>query len=372
MSARLHVCHVIHGLAPGGAEELLVELARVGPGRGLDVSFLSLMTPGASRVATEIRAAGAPLESLGLRTRWDPSALWRGPTVVAGLRPDVIHTHLKHADLVGAAAARRLNIPMVSTLHRIENVGSPVEKLKQWLGGQARVRTAARTITVSDAQRAWYLDAFAADPSVVVTVRNGIASPPPPHPAIRRAVREELGVADGELLAVMLAVMRPAKGHEQLLEAVQLVPNEAAVCLVMAGEGPLEPAVRDAASRSGCHVVLPGWVSDVDRLLSGADLIVHPSLADALPTALIHGLAAGIPAVATDVGGIPEIVTPDTGILVPPDDPGALARAISELARDPARRLTMGQAARRRFEREFSVETWVDHLSAVYREVLGR
>jgi glycosyltransferase involved in cell wall biosynthesis len=98
---------------------------------------------------------------------------------------------------------------------------------------------------------------------------------------------------------------------------------------------------------------------------------VQPSLFDALPTALIEGLAAGLPAVASRVGGIVEIVTPDVGILVPPGDPDTLARSLIELARDPQRRWQMGRAARRRFEQEFDAQRWVRTLRSLYDEVIA-
>lgn len=367
---QLRVCQVIHSLASGGAEELLVELARTGSQRGLDVSVLSLMPLGQHQVAADLRSAGARVESLDLGTRWDPRALRRGAQVMADLRPEVIHTHLKHADLVGAAAARKLGVPMVSTLHRIEDTGTRVERFKQWLGGQARMRMAARTITVSDAQRDWYLGAFGVDPQRVVTIRNGIADPGPPSDGEVERVRREMGVADGMLLVSMLGVMRPFKGHAQLIAAAELLPADLPVCIVLAGEGPLRADLERAAAATGREFRFPGWITDVGRLLAASDFIVHPTLTDALPTALIHSLAAGIPAVASDVGGVPEIVSEQSGILTPPDDPVALAAAISELALDRDRRVEMGRAARRRFDREFRAEVWVDSLRTLYCQML--
>jgi glycosyltransferase involved in cell wall biosynthesis len=171
----------------------------------------------------------------------------------------------------------------------------------------------------------------------------------------------------------MVAVMRPGKGHEDLLEAAALL-TESSVRVALVGSGPEEARLLARACELGMDgtLVFAGFREDVSRVLAAADLIVHPSRADALPTALIHGLAAGIPAVATAVGGIPEIVTPETGILIPPADPPRLATAILDLAGDAAGREEMGRAARRRFRECFDGSVWAARLHALYSSLLAR
>jgi len=369
----MRVCHVIHGLAPGGAEQLLVELAIAGPSAGLDVTVVSLMPLTGRRYASELLSLGVTVESLNLPSRWDPRGMVRAERVIKRLRPQVIHTHLKHADLVGAYAARRLGVPMVSTLHRIEDAETGVGRLKRWLGGQARMRVAARTITVSAAQRAWYLSAFRADPQKVVTIHNGVRSPAELTAPDRARLRHELGLEPTDIAATMLGVMRPGKGHEQLIGAARLIPEDSPLRFVAVGDGPLRDSLERSAQEAGVagtRVLFPGWRSDVSDILASSELVVHPTLFDALPTALIYGLASGIPAVASDVGGVPEIVTPDTGILVPAGDVPALASAVVELAGDPDRRAAAGLAARRRFEEEFAAEVWVGRLRELYEDVI--
>jgi glycosyltransferase involved in cell wall biosynthesis len=113
---------------------------------------------------------------------------------------------------------------------------------------------------------------------------------------------------------------------------------------------------------------LLGYRDDVPRLLESVDLMIHPTHADALPTALIHALSRGVPIVATDVGGIPEIVDEEVGMLVPAGDPARLATAIQGLTEDPARRAALGRAARKRFEEGFEARMWARRLGAIYRE----
>ena len=124
---------------------------------------------------------------------------------------------------------------------------------------------------------------------------------------------------------------------QDLLVAARRLSGRSGLWFVLAGSGPEEEAVRRRAADLD-RVVFSRFREDVGDLLAACDLVVHPSHADALPTALIHGQAAGLPAVATEVGGIPEIVTPGTGILVGPGRPEDLAGAIGDLAGDAAAR----------------------------------
>lgn len=372
---RIHVCHLIHSLGSGGAEQLLVEFAEAAPAAGMQTTVVSLMGTNGSRYADRLHSAGARVLSVDLATRWDIRAFARVEAVLERVRPDVLQTHLKHADVVGSWAARRLALPMVSTLHRIEQGGTAAERFKQAVGARARLARADRTVAVSHAQRRWYLDAFKADPSRVVTVHNGIREPAPMTATERAEVREELGIGSDETVVTMLGVMRPGKGHTDLLEAARLIPRELPVRFVMAGEGELAGGISRTVQGDPLlahRVILPGWREDVDRLLGASDVLVHPTRDDAFPTAVIHGLAAGLPVVASEVGGVPELVEAGAGILVPPASPPALADALVELIGDRDRRAAMGRRARERFEREFTASAWVERLGAVYREVLGR
>jgi len=374
-STRLRVCHIIHSLSAGGAESLLVDLATAAPSAGIDVTVMSLMPATDSVFRDALASAHAGVVSLDLASRWDLRAFRRVMRAMRTIRPDVIHTHLKHADLVGAYAARQLHVPMVSTLHLLEDSVEGVGKLKRWLGAKARTRVADRTVAVSDAVREWYLGAFAADPARVVTVHNGVLDPGPVPAGRSAAVRAELGIPRDAVVVTMLGVMRPRKGHDQLVAAAAKLPAAPDVRVVLAGDGPLREALEAAVQaddRARRRVVFAGWRSDVADVLAASDVVAHPTWSDALPTALIRGLAAALPAVASDIGGVPEIVTPGTGVLVPAGDPGLLAAAIADLAGDRERRRCMGSAARRRFEEEFEAVVWARRLRAVYDEVLRR
>lgn len=371
----MRVCHVIHNLQPGGAEDLLVDLATVAPSVGIELSVLSLLPLAGHRHAARLQALDVPVVSLDLRSRWSPLALAHGVRAVAGLTPDLVHTHLKHADLVGGVAARRLALPHVSTLHVIEDARSPVQRGKRQVAALVRQRSADRVLAVSDAQRLWYLRTFPrADGARIRTLRNGVMPPPAQDAAERRALRGSLGATDGDLLVLMVGIMRPGKGHDQLLDALAELGAEPRMRVVLAGDGPLRQDLERRVEHLGDRVppvVFAGFRDDVPALMAASDLVVHPSLAEALPTALIHALAAGRAVVATDVGGTPEVVTPDIGPLVPAGDARALAGALRPLLHDEEARAAAGAAARRRFEAEFDATAWARRLQQTYGELLA-
>ena len=370
----LRVCHVIHDLGPGGAEKLIVDLARLAPEAGVDISVVSLMPLGDHHYPRVLDGLGVPVRSLDLASRWDPRGRGRLRAVLGDLEPHVVHTHLKHADLLASDVVHELGAAHVSTLHLIEDAVGLVARMKRNAGVRARERSADRTIAVSDAVRRWYVESFpAVDASRVVVLRNGVPAPVEITDDRRTALRREFGVGETDLLVTMVAIMRPGKGHDDLIDAVRLITAEVPIVFVLAGAGPEEARLRRSVAMAGLgdRIRFAGFRTDADDLLAASDFVVHPSHADALPTALVQAAAAGIASIGTDVGGIPEVVDDETGILVPVGDPPALADAILELASDADRRRWLGKQARERFDEEFEGGVWLRRLRRLYDEVVA-
>lgn len=372
----VRVVHLIHSLEPGGAEAVLVDLARAAPAAGLELAVMPLVRPRDERYLAALRELDVPVLAVDLPSRWDVRAFPRSLSLLREWQPDVVHTHLKHADLVGAVTARRLRLPMVSTLHVIDDGAGAVAGFKRRLAATGRLTTAARTITVSEAQRRWYLDAFpGAHPDRVVTIHNGIVDPGR-HSAAGRpesdAVRRCLGIPGEAVVVAQVGLLREGKGHRDLITALGLLSDIPDLRILIVGDGPMRRSLELAGVPVRERLQFTGYRDDVPALLEAADMVVQPSEFDALPTALIQALAAGLPIVATAVGGIPEIVTPDEGILVPPRNPVALARAIRALATDGERRAVLGGAARSRFARSFEASSWATRLHTLYVDVIGR
>ena len=371
----MRVCHLIHALDRGGAEDVLVELARVAPAVGLDLSVVALTPLQGAVNAPRLQALGTEVRGLDLTNRWDPRGPRRALDLVAPLRPDVVHTHLKHADLVGAYVAARLGVPHVSTLHVIEDGVTGARRVKRFMAGAVRRRVAGHAIAVSDATATWARRQRQVPAARMSVIRNGVGDLAALDADARAAVRDGLGIPATARVVLMVAIMRPGKGHTDLLTAARRVLADHDAWFLLAGDGPLEDEIEAAigADPRLCDRVLPlGFRDDVPALLQAADLVVHPSHADALPTALIQAMAAGRPVVATRVGGIPEIVSDATGRLVAPGDVDALVGALVELLTDERRRVRLGTAGRARYEAEFRADRWAGALQELYRELVDQ
>ncbi|MGQ9406681.1 glycosyltransferase [Mycolicibacterium gilvum] len=375
----LTVAHVIHSLGSGGAEAVLVELARVAPEAGLRLIVIGLSDAHTSdgvdnRVVQPLRELGVIVHELH-SPRYDLLGTLRVARILRNEHVDIVHTHLKHADVVGGLAARMAGLPSVSTLHVIDKATSRSHLLRVRAALGARRRLAGTVIALSAAQRQWYRDLAGAKAPITV-LPNGVTEPRlTREPA---AVRTELGIAPGGLLAMCVSLMRPEKGHVDLLEAMRAVPPDLQVTLALAGNGPLLDEITTTVAadpRLSDRVRVLGFRSDITDLIAASDFVVHPSREDALPTALISALAAARPIVATTAGGITDIVSPDCGQLVEPGNPEALAAAITEMARTVrGGGSTLGQveqASRRRYESSFSADTWAANLRTLYERAVG-
>jgi glycosyltransferase involved in cell wall biosynthesis len=368
----LKIAHLVPTLHPEGPEIGLVDLAGAARETGLALVVVALAGTSDTTQVSALRRLDVPVVELGL-ARFDPRSV---PRTAAQLRrhgAQLVHTHLPPADVVGAAAALRARVPAVSTLHRIENLPADrADRLKRSARILARQRFMARTIAISQVQREWYRGLSGSGRNLVV-VPNGVTDPGPVDPDQRRARRAALEVGDDEVLVVSSAPMRRDQGHELLLDAVESLPDRLPLAVALAGDGPLRPWLESRVDTSDDLAARVRFVhrrQDLSGLLAAADLVVHTARSGAAPTALLRAMAAGIPVVATRVGGVPEIVTAATGALVP-RDAGAVADALVGLTEDPQRRLRMAEASRARFLTEYDATAWALRLRGVYEAVLA-
>jgi glycosyltransferase involved in cell wall biosynthesis len=376
----LTVAHVIHSLGAGGAEAVLVELARAASPAGIRLVVVGLSDAMSddgvdNRVVPLLRQQGAVVHEMH-SGRYDATAIARLAKLFREEHVDLVHTHLKHADLVGGLAARLVGVPSVSTLHVIDIATSRMHRLRVKVAVVARKFLSSAVIALSSAQRGWYAH-YAGAAAPIVVLPNGIVEPEVTRD--RAQVRAELGVSDDAVLAVCASLMRPEKGHAELLEAVRLLPADNPVIVALAGDGPLFGKIHSAVATDPVlaqRIRILGFRSDIADLIAASDFVVQPSLEDALPTSLIAALAGGRPIVATRVGGIPDIVGPGCGVLVAPGEPSALGAGIAQMATiigsEADASAEIGRAARERYETVFSADVWVSKLRALYETVLGR
>jgi glycosyltransferase involved in cell wall biosynthesis len=174
----------------------------------------------------------------------------------------------------------------------------------------------------------------------------------------------------------MVANLRAEKGHDVLIDAApQILEAHPDAEFVLAGEGPHRDALMERARRRGVadRIQFLGQCRDVPAVLAGADLFVLPSRSEALPNAVIEAMAAGLPVVASNVGGIPELITDGvSGVLVSPGDPRALAGAVIGVMEEPGRAVQMGREARDFVTRELGFGRLVARIEALYLSAIER
>lgn len=349
---------------------MLADFAALAPSVGVALSISHLSNAGGAAALERLKALG--LDSTHVPVRGlRPASVRAVRRHLEATDAELVHTHLKYADIVGGLAARSLGLPLVSTLHEAAWNGPPAEHARQRLAAFVRRRCADRVIAVSTAARASYLATGWDGPGHVEVVRNGI--PARPATESREAVRARLGLpADAPVLA-MVSALRPEKGHEVAFEAfARLRSRHPGLHLVVAGDGPRRAELERLAAPVGDGLVLAGHWDDVASLMAAVDVLLHPSHAEAFPTSLLEAMHASLPVVATRVGGIPEIVEDGvTGLLVPgPPQPSDIAEAADRLIADPALRRTLGAAASDRFAAGFGADAWMRRTREVYDGVV--
>jgi glycosyltransferase involved in cell wall biosynthesis len=366
----IHVCHLIKGLGRGGAEGLLPQTLRAGgPGFAFGVGYL---LPWKDALVDEIRVAGVPVRCFGARSN---AALLASVPLVAGWlrdsQADLVHAHLPLAGVVARLAGRLAGVPVVYTEHNLQERYHPwTRRANRWTW-----RWQARAVAVSGEVAASMERHLGSRVSVSV-VRNGIELDRPPPARERLAeLRRRFGLPEGAPVVGTVAVLRAQKRLDLWLEAaLRVLAAKPEVHFLIVGDGPLRQDLETAAERLGIvkTVHFAGLQEDVQPYLALFDLFLMSSEFEGLPLALLEAMAAGVPVVATAVGGVPEVVEDGLdGVLVPAGDPQALAAAVLALLTDPPRRARLSEAGRRRVERDFGVARMARELEMIYREVLG-
>lgn len=359
--------YVITSLDRGGAETQVATLAQGFRARGWHVEVASLLAAGA--IGARLRNASIPVHSLGMaRGRGDPRAVARLSRLVRAQRPDVVHSHMVHANLLSRATRLVATMPLlVCSAHSIDEEGRWREVAYRLTDPLCDVTTNV-SLAATDRYRRHRL----APADKLECVPNGIdVALFAPDAARRAATRQALGVSDSTALWAAVGRLDPPKDPITLVRAfAQHVAREPGARLLMAGGGALEAATRAevaAAGMAGCIDVLGGR-DDIPALLGAADAFVLSSRWEGLPVSVLEAGAAELPVVATAVPGTRELVQDGvTGILAEPGDVASLADAMARVAAlsVPARR-AMGQAAARQAREGYSLAAVLDLWEELY------
>lgn len=371
-SRRTRVLEVTGAMFFGGAERVIAHLCSE-----LDKSRFEPIvccTRGIGPLGEQLRTQG--IEVLLVRAsppaRWarrlDPAYLY---DLIKRYRPDVVHTHgLPALSAVGPLSYFGVLPYWVHTFH----YGNyPYARRRHMLLERVLCKRSDALIAVANSQREAVIRQHNVQAERVGLIYNGVRSNPfIDKPGVRAAKRAELGLTTDDLVVGSVAVLSEQKGVTYLLRAAcDVLARYPATKFVIVGGGPLEDKLKEEAGSLGLDrsIKFTGWRSDVAEILTALDIYVMPSLWEAMPLALLEAMAASRPIVVTDVGDNARFVGQgEFGLVVPPRDVPALARAICDLISEPNRLVELGARASGHYEQNFTVEHMVRAYEKVYAE----
>jgi glycosyltransferase involved in cell wall biosynthesis len=332
----------------GGAEEQVIRLAYAFAARNWETMIVSMVPP--SPMPADFHEHGIPLVDLGMRRGLpDIQSLFKLSKIIRDFRPDVVHSHMFHANLLARAVRLIQPFPvLVCTLHALTMAGVK----RDWTGifeiaHQITDGLAERTTAVCHAAAKYYVARRAVPAAKMIMVPNGIDTANfRPAPGVRERVRQELGV-EGRFVWLAAARLEITKAYPTMLRALAAL-GEGNHLLLICGQGSMLDQLKMLVTELGLgyYVRFLGLRSDVAELMGAADAFALSSDTEGLPLVLLQASAAGLPIVATDVAGNAEVVVDGvSGVIVPPRDPQAFARAMKHVAGlSENERLSMGRA----------------------------
>ena len=359
------ILHVDLHASWGGGQRQALLLARALADRG---HTQWIAAPPGSALGEQARADGLEVVAFPRRAELDPRATLAMTRLMRQLEPDVVHAHDAHAVTPALLAARLARPRPAVVAHR--RVAFPIRRgiLSRW----KYARGPDRVIAISRRARD-VLVACGVPSDRVVVIHSAVDLTPAPSPP-GQSLRERLGAAGSAPLVFTLAALVPAKDHPTLIEAAaRLRPREPGTRWAVGGEGRLLEAMRSEVARRGLdgRVRYLGFLDDGRARIREADVFVLTSSSEALGTSLLDAMAAGVPVVATRVGGIPEVVEHErTGLLAPSGDAAAIAAAIDRLLDDRALARQLADAALERV-RSYDVTQAAEATERVYDEAIA-
>lgn len=369
---RIKVLMMLTSFQIGGTERQAVNLALGLDRSRFDLHLASIHSYGA--LLEEIRPIQAFHDSFPIRS------LYRFGTFLQALRLarymrrnrfQVVHTYGLYTNLFAIPAAKLAGVPVV--VASIRDRGDILTRPQRWLQRQV-CRLADRVVTNAEEIRA-VLIGHGYRAGKIAVVRNGVA-PARFRPADVSTVRREFCIPGDAPVVLLLSRLNPMKGVEYFIDAASLTARDwPAVRFLIVGDSlqasyTAQLQARAASLGIADRVLFAGFRTDVPELLAGASLSVLPSLSEGISNTVLESMAAGVPVVATRVGGTPEIIEDGvSGLLVPPRDAPALAAAMQRLLSNPVLSSSLRDAARRRIADIFSMEASIRQVEDLYCEL---
>lgn len=372
-SDRLRVLQFLTVFGIGGTERQVLNLVR-----GLDRSRFGVEVACLNRwgaLLPEIEATGVPITEYKTTSLYNHTAVWNQMKFVNHLRRrdiEIVHTYGFHSNVFAIPPARLSRAAaLVASIRDTGEHLTPMQRRVEKLF----CRLADCVVTNAEAVRKRLINEGYA-PEKLVVIHNGIELTRYARKPAEGGLHRELGVSSNTPLVAVFARLNELKGIEYFLQAAAgLIERFRDVRFLIVGDGASRPELEKCAERLGLskHVIFLGFRLDVPTLLSEISVSVLPTLSEGLSNSLLEAMAASVPVVATRVGGNPEVVKGGvTGLLVPPRDAEALARAIAQFLEQPLLGTRFGLAGRERVIKRFALEQMTQATELLYERLITR
>lgn len=323
--------------------------------------LLELVCVPHARLGERLASEGFAVHTVPMRSGMDLPAVFALRKILKQGQFDVLNTHSGRDSLLAGMAARIAGTPLIV---RTRHLALPITSRATYTWLPHKV------IAVSDWVRL-YLVSEGVREKNIETIHTGIVKAGHDSPS---TLRDELGLTEGDTLAGTVAIIREKKGHADLIRAARvLIERRPNLHFALAGDGPLFDEIRASVHTQGLdkNIHFLGLRSDIPNVLAGFDFFVLPTYQEALGTAFIEAMSAGLAVIGTSVDGVPEVIEHGVnGLLIPARDDLALQTAILRLTDSPDERRRMGDAGRRITQTRFSVDTMADDTLDFYRRAL--
>lgn len=377
MRAPVTVVYLTDKLAYGGTPLQIIELA-LHLDRARFRPYLIALSQIEAAIRERLEQSNIQMECLEqanwVRVNALPAA-WKLYRSLRRLAPEIVHAFLTTGNVLGAVLGTLARVPVIVSSHRDLGGfdGKWITRMNFWTDRHLATSVTANSLAVREAlaQRS------NAPAETIRLLYNGIDLKKIETANRGLAKRQELGLPPNALAIGVIANIRVAKGHQYLLEAFnRIAPHVPQACLLIcgfAGDHDLMKTLQRLAAAGGAagRVWFMNSRNDIPEMLHALDVVVSPSLSEGFSNAILEAMAAGKPVIATRVGGSPEqIIDGVTGLLVPPQDAGAIAQALLTLLRSPGLRREMGTAAQRHVQENFSVAIMTRNHTRLYDDLL--
>lgn len=367
----IKVINVISDTNIGGAGKCLITYAEHADRSSFDLSVIlpsgSLLKPYLEKLGTRI------IEIDGLSDKsLDFGAISKLKAIFRREKPDIVHSH---ASMSARIAAKQCGIKVIYTRHSVFPPSAKISKgIGRKINGFINNHYADGIIAVAEAAKQNLLDT-GIDEKKIRVILNGVKPLERANDTVIAGTRKQFGISDDEKVVAIVARLNPVKGHEYFIRAAKAVARRGIKAkFIIAGTGSAENDLKQlAADLDTDNVIFAGFVDDVPSLMSICDLQVNASYGtEATSLSLLEGMSLGIPAVVSDFGGNPGVISNgENGIIVPQKNADAIAEAVCRLLEDDALMAKMQAGAKQIFDRNFKAEVMSKNIENYYKEILN-